>query len=106
MEAVVDLGEAQLVNSISLHFGNSCGQWIHAPAKVEVWFSYDGSAFTPYFEQAGISSDEATVKLDIPVGEENIRYIKVIAHNAGEIHSCNPGAGHQAWLFADEIIVE
>lgn len=106
MEAVVDLGEAQLVNSISLHFGNSRGQWIHAPAKVEVWFSYDGSAFTPYFEQAGISSDEATVKLDIPVGEENIRYIKVIAHNAGEIPSGNPGAGHQAWLFADEIIVE
>ncbi|QEC54214.1 family 20 glycosylhydrolase [Anseongella ginsenosidimutans] len=106
MEAVIDLGKASLVNSISLHFGNSNSQWIYAPAAVEVLFSYDGYTFTPFYEKDGISSTEETVNITIPVGEENIRYIKVIARNAGEIPQGKPGAGHEAWLFADEIVVE
>lgn len=106
MEAVIDLGEPQMVNSVSVNFGNATGQWIYAPRAVEVLFSYDGYSFTPFYEKSDISSPDKTVTIKVPVGEENIRYIKVIARNAGKIPAGEQGAGHEAWLFADEIIVE
>src|SRR5690606_27263960 len=105
MEAIVDLGEARLVKSVSLRFGNDNSQWIYAPGEVEMLVSYDGYAFTPFFKEEIASADDV-VEIDIPINEENIRYIKVIAHNAGEIPSGKPGAGHNAWLFADEIVIE
>ncbi|HYH55750.1 MAG TPA: hypothetical protein VD772_04010, partial [Anseongella sp.] len=71
-----------------------------------VLFSYDGYAFTPFYEETGISSTGKTVRIRIPVGEENIRYIKVTARNYGKIPQGKEGAGHEAWLFVDEIVVE
>jgi hexosaminidase len=40
------------------------------------------------------------------LGEQTARYIRVIAENAGKIPEGKPGAGIDAWLFVDEIIVE
>ena len=32
-----------------------------------------------------------------------MRYVKIIAESAGKIPDGKPGAGHDAWLFVDEI---
>lgn len=106
LEAVIDLEEPQLVKGISLRFGNDRARGVCAPRTVEVLFSYDGYAFTPFYETDEVSAEGETVELEIPVGEENIRYIKVIARNYGEIPADRPGEGNPAWLLTDEIVVE
>lgn len=106
LDAEIDLGKVQEVGEITLRFANSAGQWIYPPRSVEIQLSYDGFSYTPFYENREIGeNDGKTVELRIPVNEGNIRYIKVIAENYGKIPEGAPGAGRNAWLFADEIIV-
>ncbi len=107
-EALIDLGTAQQISTVTLHTFESNGSWIYAPKYCKVLISADGQTFT----QMGITDVANTLAkkgdLTMTVNQKAVtaRYIKVIVGNYGVIPQGREGAGHKAWLFLDEIVVE
>ncbi len=107
-EALIDLGTAQQISTVTLHTFESNGSWIYAPKYCKVLISTDGQAFT----QMGITDVANKLAkngdLTMTVNQKAVtaRYIKVIVGNYGVIPQGREGAGHKAWLFLDEIVVE
>ena len=99
LEITIDLGEETEINSIETRFFNTNGQWIYAPKTVEL-----------------ILDEDTTLKNEIPFSDASIvnvnfdleaktRSIKLKIPNYGVISEGKQGAGHKAWTFIDEIIV-
>ncbi len=111
LDAVVDLGEVQMVHKISVGFLQDVGSWIFFPTEVEFFTSVDGESFIP----AGISIHEYSQKDFTPTTLEQwadlepsveARYVRVVAKTPGICPEWHPGAGMKCWIFADEISVE
>ncbi|HET6979151.1 MAG TPA: GH92 family glycosyl hydrolase [Pyrinomonadaceae bacterium] len=108
--AVLDLGEAQTVSRIGAGFLQDIGSWIWMPSRVEVELSKDGETFGPAFSIA----NDVSVKMEgvvtkefvIPITPQTARYVRIRAVNFGKILAWHPGSGGDAWIFADEIVVE
>jgi hexosaminidase len=106
MEGVIDLGKEEQISKIRLGIVNAEASWIHPPKSVSVLISSDGAKFSQVKE---LSSEEILRQgqsLTIPLGSQTTRYVKVIVRNAGKIPEGKPGAGRNAWVFVDEIVVE
>jgi hexosaminidase len=104
LEAVIDLGNAQTIRSVSTHILNYHWQRMWAPVVLEVWLSRDGVAFDKVFTQTdfpinGINTVKAAFK---PV---SVKFVKVKAVSKGVIPAGEYGAGGKALLLMDEIIV-
>jgi len=109
LDPVIDLGEVTTINRVYTNYVNSKKSWIHPPKSIEVLVSEDGLSFT----SQGIRSIDSEEKMNS--GKERIlfslsgvkaRYVKIIATNIGIIPEGYQGAGQNAWLFLDEIVVE
>jgi hexosaminidase len=107
-EALIDLGTAQEISTVTLHTFESNGSWIYAPKYCKVLISTDGQNFT----QMGITDMVNAIgkrgDLTMTVNQKAVttRYIKVVVGNYGVIPQGKEGGGHKAWLFLDEIVVE
>jgi predicted alpha-1,2-mannosidase len=108
--AVLDLGEAQTVSKIGAGFLQDIGSWIWMPRRVEVELSRDGEKFGPVFSIANDVSEKregvVTKEFVISITPQTARYVIVRAVNFGKIPAWHPGSGGDAWIFADEIVVE
>jgi predicted alpha-1,2-mannosidase len=109
IEAVVDLGSIKLLNKFETGFLQDNNSWIFMPEEVSYEISKDGINY----QHIG------TVKNDIPQNEmgtilknftvnfaTKARYIKMTAKNIGTCPDWHKGAGNEAWIFADEIVIE
>ena len=107
MEATIDLGEPTSIDKVQLHIAESKGSWIYAPAKIEVSISENGQTFTSVSgSPAETKSEGNSMKLlEVSFPAVKARFIKVKAVNYGLIPDGQAGAGHKAWLFADEIVI-
>jgi len=109
-EAVVDLGKKQAIHKIAAGFLQDVGSWIWMPTEVEYAISSDGKDFTVVGTIKNTVSEKdykPTIK-DFSAEVKNVkcRYIRVKARNYGTIPSWHLGAGGDAFIFIDEIIVE
>ncbi len=108
-EAVVDLGKVKPIRYVGAGFVQEIRSWIWMPQDVTFLVSDDGENFR----------ELAVVKTDVPVdsyevvkknyGKEvnvSARYVKVVAANFGTIPDWHLGAGGDAYIFVDEILVE
>lgn len=107
LEAVIDLGQPENVSKITLGLLHAEGSWIYLPKEVTIALSLDGNNF----RVAGKKTTEAIEKSGgrsaaFLFEKTQARYIKITAVNYGIIPSGKSGAGHPAWLFADEISVQ
>jgi hexosaminidase len=104
LDATLDLGVSTSLSVIRLHCFEQPASWIYAPEKVQLFAGNDLA------QLQHIGSMHASINGAHPVFEIhkklNVRYIKIIAINKGTIPDGQPGSGHEAWLFADEISVE
>ncbi len=108
--AIVDLGKVQEIHEISTGFLQSINSWIWMPKEVEYSVSIDGVNF----KKVGIvyngvpDNDYNYIHIDFTYELKNIkvRFVKVKAKNYGIIPDWHPGAGHDSWIFIDEIIIE
>ena len=108
--AVLDLGAVQNVSRVGAGFLQDTGSWIWMPRRVEVELSLDGRTFGPVFsipnevpeKQEGVVTREF-IKTISP---QRARYIRLRAVNYGKIPAWHPGSGGDAWIFADEILIE
>jgi predicted alpha-1,2-mannosidase len=112
---VIDLGKPQSITKVGAGFLQDAGSWIWMPRTVSFELSLDGQNFTPV----------VTIPNDVPDGSDqsvnvgtlakdfvkNItpreaRFVRIKAVNFGKIPAWHPGHGGDAWIFADEIIIE
>jgi hexosaminidase len=104
--ATIDMGKPTAVSTVKLHTLDQNGSWVYLPQYVEVFVSNDGKKFRSVGKSSEFIKDNMNAGLiSINFRELNTRYIKVFAKNAGLIPEGQPGAGNNAWIFADEIMI-
>jgi predicted alpha-1,2-mannosidase len=110
LDALIDLGRPQRIERISAGFLQDQNSWIFMPRGIEFAVSLDGE----HFEIVGVATNdvpethEGTVIRDFTKEQVNVtaRYVRVRAENIGLCPQWHKGAGHKAWIFADEIVIE
>ena len=110
MEITIDLKENKKIESITCGFLDSHNSWIFLPKTVFVSFSTDGEGFTNSIGQKLKDRENYATPSRKEVVFENLnqfaRYVLVRAVNRKECPRWHAGKGGNAWVFADEIIVE
>jgi len=109
LDVIIDLGKIENINKISSGFLQTVEAWVFFPRKVEYAISEDGNDFVNIgVIENDIPENQSGELLKEFVLEKEIktRYIRVFAENVGVCPDWHPGAGGEAWIFADEIIVE
>lgn len=101
--ATIDLGENTEFSEVYFNSLNNKGSWIHLAGGAKISISNDGKNFKTIQEidRASIAKNNGKVQLNL--GKQTARFIKVEIYNAGIIPAGDPGAGSEAWLFVDEI---
>lgn len=110
LDVTLDLGEPREIRHVAMGFLQDTGSWIFMPRRVTVETSGDGRAFRP----AGTIDNEvperegSAVTRDFALGlprPVRARYVRVRVQGYGRLPAWHPGAGEDAWFFADEIVV-
>jgi predicted alpha-1,2-mannosidase len=110
-EAVVDLQEIKSITEISARFLQDQRSWILMPTKVDYYISENNVNFT-YFGSVNNTLDpkiEENIILNFTANEtksKKARYVKVIAKNFGKLPQWHQGAGGDAFIFVDEILIK
>ncbi len=109
-EAIVDLSKETLIKNVSIGMLQDTRSWIIFPRQVEVYTSIDGKTFklenTIYNT---IAADDYTVQVkdfSTKINNTKARYIKIKAQNYGTLPTWHQGAGGDAFIFTDEIMIE
>lgn len=108
--AVIDLQKETEISKLGGGFLQDARPWIWMPTRIEFEVSADNVNFRRVAE---IKTDVAVedMKPQIKDYVQNIapvkaRYVRVKAANLGKIPAWHPGAGSDAFIFVDEIIIE
>ncbi len=110
LSATIDLGEVRSLRRISAGFLQKYWSWIFLPSSVEFSISADGKTF----KSLGVISNDVPVDYTDTIVKEftkkvrrkRARYVRITATNIGVNPPQHPGAGHDAFIFADEITIE
>jgi hypothetical protein len=110
LDVVIDLGKPTKISSVGVNCLQVVNSWIVFPTEIEVFVSDDAE----HFKQ--ISSLKNTIPVkpnekEIHLFETRFepvktQYVEVLAKNFGTLPNWHKGAGNNAWLFTDEIIIE
>jgi hypothetical protein len=107
-ECIVDLKDIKDVQKVSANFLQDTRSWILMPKKVDFLVSEDGKTFKLLeSKQNKLEAQEMAVTI-LPLewlGKSKARYIKVIAYNFGKLPEWHAGAGSDAFIFIDEIMI-
>lgn len=109
LEFVIDLKKVSSFHKISIGFLNDPGNYIFKPEGMRMEISNDGNSFKKVSRMENESYDyiPQTVKDVISLkGEYTARFIKIRIKNIGKCPDNHKGAGSDAWIFIDEIMVE
>ena len=118
LEAELHLPSTTEVARVSVDCLSNQGAWIFLPREVQVWASGDGEEWMEWGRtEVDVSRDPELAAIRIRVegkvsrgspaaSPPGVRYLRVRATNYGLLPSWHPGAGEEAWLFVDEIVVE
>lgn len=104
----VDLGSENNINRIGGRFMQQLPDWIFYPRSVEFYGSKNGVDFT----RIGVIAhdDEKDVNIGTRVLEinrsVNARYVKVVVTGVSVCPPWHGGAGGEAFVFMDELIIE
>ena len=109
-EATIDLMEVKNISTLSAGFLQDTRSWILMPSKVEFETSIYGNKFSSVgIVNNSIKDDDLNVLLkDYSLNLSKsikTRFIKIKAKNYGKLPSWHAGAGGDAYIFIDEIIV-
>jgi hexosaminidase len=112
VEITVEFNKPTEINAITTRFYNGNGQWIYAPKELNLQLKLeDGRAISSRTMIKSRDSLIVNFDLDIsPFYPKNkvlkTKVLKITIPNYGIIPEGRQGAGHKAWTFIDEIIVE
>jgi len=106
--ATIDLSKEKEVKTVRSNFLQDQGSWIFYPTEVTLYIAGEDKKFqkvsTEQFN-AQEQNDAITIKtVSFNVSNPKVRYIKMVAKNAGKVPSWHLGAPDgDAWVFVDEI---
>lgn len=106
LEAIIDLGETQTISKVILNALSNEGSRVYYPKNVEVLVSENGIDFNTVKQVSASEINEMKGIITINFSNQKAKFIKVIARNTGKIPEGKLGAGGDAWLVVDEIMVE
>jgi hexosaminidase len=110
LEAIIDLGEPKLIQSVSADFLQFTQAWIFLPTQVSVSYSNDGKAFKGEKTIKAFEKPDKTGSFvsSFVLNFKNVKtqYIKVKATSLLKCPDGHPGHGLPAWIFCDEIVVK
>ena len=110
LDVMLDLGREKDIRRVRLGCLSDNTDWIFLPRYIEVTASIDGKSFGPAvskdLEVPTEAEDTRVEDLTLDTGEVHARYLHIKAENIGKCPPWHQGAGGDAWLFVDEIIVE
>ncbi|MGB4990625.1 MAG: GH92 family glycosyl hydrolase, partial [Pyrinomonadaceae bacterium] len=108
--ATVDLQRPTEIKRVGGGFLQDARPWIWMPTRIEIETSMDGVTFT---RVADIKTDVAPTDMKpqirdyaAKISPATARYVRIHAYNPGKIPAWHPGAGFEAFIFVDEIIIE
>ena len=112
VEITIDFDRPTEINSISTRFYNGNGQWIYAPKIFNLELKLEnGKSISS--KNIIKSRTDLLVNFNLNISElypkeEKIKstQLKITIPNYGVIEEGKQGAGHKAWTFIDEIIIE
>ncbi|MGB1032979.1 MAG: discoidin domain-containing protein, partial [Flavobacteriales bacterium] len=110
LEAVIELKEEQIIESVDLSFYQYVNAWIFVPTAVEIHTSEDGinwklaGSTKPTLDQETRGKLIEDVSIELP--GINAKWMKVKAKNVGKVPDWHEAAGADAWIFIDEISVK
>lgn len=102
IEVLIEFDTPTKINSIATRFYNGNGQWIYAPKKIEV--SFDEGQHTKVANV--FVTDSVIATFDLKLQQTSVNSMTLKIPNYGIIPEGKQGAGHKAWTFIDEIIIE
>ena len=110
LDAIIDMGAPTTIEKISARFLQAVGSWVFLPQQVEYLVSHDGTTWNT-MAVLSYEASQQTVRVvkhdfDISFDPVTVRYIRVKAENMDECPDWHAGAGGQAWIFIDEIVVK
>jgi len=105
--ALIDLGSSQTISHIETRFFNDNGPWIYLPKNVDFSISENGVDYQSVFQKnIPAENENRVVPVSVDLTNAKARYVKVSAERFGIIPEGRSGAGNEAWLFVDEVIVK
>lgn len=109
----MNLGTPRSICRIGLDCLRNQVAWIFFPRWVEFAVSPDGQRWqTVGRVEVDLEVDQATAsrmveaEVNSQMQSAPVRYVRVRARNLATVPAWHPGAGGEAWLFVDEIVVE
>ncbi len=109
-EAIVDLQVETKITNIKAGFLRDSRSWILFPTTVYYYGSHDGIVFTKIGLSQNLFEDKSNEvqrkECEIDRLSETFRYIKIKAINYGKLPDWHQGAGGDAYIFIDEIIID
>lgn len=110
MEIIIDLPALEKPLEIAISFLQAIEYWIFFPEFVSFSISNDGNNFqeikTIRNTQSQKRKDESIQTFEVVINNSKSQYLKVLAKNIGVCPEWHKGAGGNAWVFVDEVIVE
>lgn len=106
LEAIIDMGQSTDMKEVQLTFFNGPGQWIYLPRQAQIFVSEDGKTYREVGKIADIGGQDKVITVSTRLNNAKGRYLKVGVQRYGLIPDGAQGAGHEAWLFVDEIVVK
>lgn len=110
MEVVIDLGNPIKISSVMVNCLQIVNSWIVFPKEIEISISDDGLSFAKISvleNEIPLKTSEDTIHgFKAQFDTVKTKYLKVVAKNHGPLPEWHKGAGKDAWVFVDEIVVE
>ncbi len=110
MVATIDMGKAQTVSRIKMHFLDDPRHWIFQPAGITVEVSSDGGAYHSF---ANLSTPVNEEHWEISIKEynaqhapEQVRYIRVTASNLNALPAWRYRDNKKPMIACDEVYVQ
>ncbi|MDR3046552.1 MAG: GH92 family glycosyl hydrolase [Bacteroidales bacterium] len=107
-EAVVDLGKTKELTLLGAGFLQAIRSWIVFPTSVSFDISEDGVLYKNYgvYKNTFPVRNEEEIIQDFTVSKsDKARYIRIKAKNFGKLPEWHLGAGGEAFIFIDEILI-
>ena len=101
VEITIEFDKPTEVNAISTRFHNGNGQWIYAPKEIK--FEFDNEEKRTILLK---KNEELLVAVFEKFEQKVVKKLKMTIPNYGIIPDGKQGAGNNAWMFIDEIIIE
>ncbi|OEK06591.1 c-type cytochrome domain-containing protein [Roseivirga misakiensis] len=107
MVAKITLSESRTLTSVFISTLDDTGSWIFPPTGLEVWGGTDANNMTK-LQTLDITPPEGPEPKHMLIHElafpaKEVKYLRVIAKNYGNLPEWHPGKDTPAWLFIDEI---